>query len=375
MVADGAKIKLLGEQGEDIKVTNITTGNYSFNVLGIIEARYATFEFMDANGIHIENPGLVAPANPSHRFNNCIFRNGASAPSTLLTLNNDQVFIMWDPYFEDTFGNTGSNIRKVNLMGEVTIKSPGGDFAGPEYEEELTDDKANRIIWEDMEVELDLKVLLEGSYNGTNMNTTINNELPLNQPFDTNPLADWYYTGTETLSSIPGNAVDWLYVELRDANSAETATEGDTIAKCAALLLNDGSIVDVDGVSNLQFNVSYDEKLFVDIRSRNHLGVISSTRLIKSAGIFPYDFSSGIGQAYGGPDGHKHLGGGVWGMRSGDANGNGDIEILDINNVWRNQVGFSGYLESDFNLDGQSDNKDKDDYWLPNLGKGSFIPE
>jgi len=51
------------------------------------------------------------------------------------------------------------------------------------------------------------------------------------------------------------------------------------------------------------------------------------------------------------------------------------MQVQDINNVWDVQTGNTDYLESDFNLDTQSDNKDKNDYWWTNLGKGSSIPE
>jgi len=374
MVTDGAKIKLGGQEGEDILVTHISTGTYSFDVSGIIEARHTIFENMDHNGIKVGPLGQVSPDNPDHRFNNCTFRKGAPAPSTLLTLHNDQVFIMWDPIFENTFGNTGSNIRKVVSLGEVTIKSPTGDFAGPEFEEEVNDNKDNRIIWEEMDVELDLKVMLEGSFNSSgSMNTDINNILPLNHPFDSNPLADWYYTGSEYVSPMPADVAEWVLVELRDAANPISAFPGNVVAKQAALLLYDGSIMGVNG-SNMQFSISYDDKLFAVVRTRNHMGVISANRLVKTGGIYPYDFTLGAGQALGGPLGHKLLSGGIWGMVSGDGDGNGQIQLPDKIS-WHNLAGKTGYLEGDFNLNGQVNNQDKNEYWLLNLGKGSFIPE
>lgn len=53
----------------------------------------------------------------------------------------------------------------------------------------------------------------------------------------------------------------------------------------------------------------------------------------------------------------------------------GSVSAADINNVWHVQAGESNYPESDFDMNGQADNRDKDDYWLPNLGEGSFIAE
>jgi hypothetical protein len=43
--------------------------------------------------------------------------------------------------------------------------------------------------------------------------------------------------------------------------------------------------------------------------------------------------------------------------------------------VWETEAGTTGYLDSDYNLDQQSDNKDKDDIWTPNQGKGTQVPD
>ena len=46
-----------------------------------------------------------------------------------------------------------------------------------------------------------------------------------------------------------------------------------------------------------------------------------------------------------------------------------------------NQIGYSdsagtnGYNNSDLNLNTEVDNKDKDDFWVPNLGSESQLPE
>jgi hypothetical protein len=62
-------------------------------------------------------------------------------------------------------------------------------------------------------------------------------------------------------------------------------------------------------------------------------------------------------------------------MMGGDGNRDGSVTITDKTPVWDTQSGTQGYLESDFNLDNQSDNKDKDDVWDPNLGMGSMVPD
>ena len=62
---------------------------------------------------------------------------------------------------------------------------------------------------------LNLKVFLEGPYNGSGtMTTTLNEQglIPKYQPFKAAP---WNYLGTEAAASIPTNVVDWVMIELR----------------------------------------------------------------------------------------------------------------------------------------------------------------
>jgi hypothetical protein len=95
-----------------------------------------------------------------------------------------------------------------------------------------------------------------------------------------------------------------------------------------------------------------------------------------SAGAYTYDYTTGAAQVFGGTAGHKELTPGKWGMRSGDGNGDGSVTITDKTTVWGipGQIGKTGYLPSDFSLDRQTNNKDKNDKWKPNLGTGSQVP-
>lgn len=62
-------------------------------------------------------------------------------------------------------------------------------------------------------------------------------------------------------------------------------------------------------------------------------------------------------------------------MYAGDADANGNIDYSDKSAEWENDAGFAGYAPFDMNLDGQINNIDKNDYWLPNEGEGSQVPE
>jgi C1A family cysteine protease len=220
-------------------------------------------------------------------------------------------------------------------------------------------------------LKLDIKVMLEGPFNGSSMNTDLNN-IPLNQPYNTSP---WNYHGTESVVSIPANVVDWVLVELRDTLQAENANSSTVIARQAAFLLDDGSVVGIDGASTLKFNNKIDQQLFVVVYHRNHLPVMSALPLTKANGIFEYDFSSGIDKSYGGAYGNKHLGSGIYGMIGGDGVQDGTIDDFDILDIWKQQSGEAGYKEGDYNLDKDINNQDKNEIWVPNNGSGSQVPE
>jgi hypothetical protein len=62
-------------------------------------------------------------------------------------------------------------------------------------------------------------------------------------------------------------------------------------------------------------------------------------------------------------------------MLSGDGNGDGSIDIDDKTAEWQMEAGKSGFWMEDYNMDGQVDNRDKDDCWVPNVGYTSAIPK
>jgi len=119
---------------------------------------------------------------------------------------------------------------------------------------------------EPLGIDVSIKVYLEGPYNGTNNNMNVNLILPLISPYSADP---------ETVTSIPfisGNeVVDWVLVELRDKNNSSTVLESQS-----AFILQDGTIVDLDGTNPVHFTLSTDN-YFISIKHRNHLSVMSAT--------------------------------------------------------------------------------------------------
>jgi hypothetical protein len=217
-----------------------------------------------------------------------------------------------------------------------------------------------------------MTVLLQGPHNGSAMVPYLNSILPLAQPYN---VAPWNYNGTESVAIIPNaNVVDWMLIELRDAPTAGQATSGTIISRQAAFILNNGKVVGMDGTSILRFEAPVFYNLYAVVHHRNHISVMSATGLTKTLGIYTYNYSTGAGQAYGGTSAHKQIVPGVWGMFGGDGDKNGTVNLVDESATWQISAGTKGYLGSDYNLDTQSNNQDKDNIWAPNLGAGTQVP-
>ena len=274
------------------------------------------------------------------------------------------------------FHNSPTGLVDVDITGKNELKlivTDGGDGINSDHAD-WANARITSLVDQTQSV-LNLKAFLEGPFNGVNMNTSVNSVLPLSHPFSGNP---WNYEGTESVSSIPGtNIVDWVLIDLRDAASANTATPATSVAMKAAFMRNDGQVVDLNGNPDLSFlHAPVINNLFAVVYTRNHLPVISASPLTNSGGgNYSYDFSSGESKVLGGSNGHKNLGNGIWGMFSGNSNGDYHIDDTDLNVTWKTEAGTSSYILSDHNLDGQSDNKDKDSFWLPNRGKNSYVPQ
>ncbi|MCD4791229.1 MAG: hypothetical protein K8R37_14645, partial [Bacteroidales bacterium] len=198
-------------------------------------------------------------------------------------------------------------------------------------------------------ITVNLTAFLEGPFAGSYMSTFLNmlGFIPLTQPYNTLP---WNYNGTESVASIPNSdIIDWVLIELRETTGdVSTATSSTMIDRQAGFILKDGTIVNTDGSSPLVFNVEITENLYAVVYHRNHLGILSANPLPLSGGVYIYNYTSGVGQVYGGLNGHKELEPGIWGMIGGDGNADGEINNLDKNDIWNQQRGNTGYYSGDF---------------------------
>ncbi|MCE7993641.1 MAG: hypothetical protein HEP71_16775 [Roseivirga sp.] len=222
-------------------------------------------------------------------------------------------------------------------------------------------------------VDLAVTVFLEGAYNGTDLNTSLNPSIPLTQPYSNNG-----HSGGETAGAIPAGAVDWVLVELREAASAATALANTKVGSAAGFLMSDGTIKVTDGTSNLTVSLSGNTgaDFFVVIYHRNHLPIMSANAISESSSVFTVDFSSVSANTYQGLTGLASLSGGRFGMLAGDTDGDGDIDSSDLT-TWRSQNGapFSyNTTNGDFNLDGVVNAVDRNDFQQKNNSKTSQVP-
>jgi hypothetical protein len=198
-----------------------------------------------------------------------------------------------------------------------------------------------------------IKVLLEGAYvaGGDSMSTRLTAVLPRKQPYSGAP---WYYAGTDSVISLPPSVVDWVLVDLRmDTTGASTA------GRHAGFLLNDGTVVDLDGSSPLGFQGVAPGPFYIVVHHRNHLAVMSAGKVPVDSNAVLYDFTTGQNKAYG-VNAMKSLGS-RFGLFVGDANMDGQVTSLDFdlfNPKFRAAV--TGYEVVDWNMDGQVTSLDFD---------------
>jgi hypothetical protein len=237
-------------------------------------------------------------------------------------------------------------------------------------------------------VKVSIKAFLQGDYSSSLSRhkdvsvvwAGVLNANALTQPFNTASFGN--YAGTESVSegfftSTSGtiDIVDWVLLELRSA-----ATPGTVVARKAALIREDGQIVDVDGSSEVSISGVPVGNYYVVVRHRNHLGVRSATAIALSGTASLYDFTTGQGQAFQDvgitTNGAMQNVSGVFVLWGGNGNGNSTVRYTGLNNdagtvlgaLGGNQVGTlsSVYSNADLNFDGTVDftGANSDGGWL-----------
>lgn len=212
------------------------------------------------------------------------------------------------------------------------------------------------------------QVILRGPWNsGTGlMNTNINSILPLSQPYNIGP---FNYTGTESVASIPSTSiVDWVLLEVRKpaVTANANATSSTITGRKAVFLLNNGTIVDLDGSSTPSIPI-YKQGAgnYIVVRHRNHLGVLSNLSYATSSGL-SNDFRTLI-NVYKSPSATSNpvttlSSSSNYGLWAGDAAGTtgaGSVNSTDANAV-KNAIAalLSGYQRTDINMNNSINSSD-----------------
>lgn len=224
-------------------------------------------------------------------------------------------------------------------------------------------------------------IILEGAWNGTNaMNTILEDENLVSAS------APYYgingHAGSESVAnaaSVPDGAVDWVLIELREAGSAAAANNAAKVGSAAGFLMSEGSVKATDGTSNLTVSLSGNTgaDFFVVIYHRNHLPVMSANAISQSGGTYTIDFTSNSANTYQTTSALVSLSGSKFGMPAGDTDNDGHIDGIDLG-IWQTNNGavfnYSSTGVADFNLDGEVNAVDRNDFHQKNTSKTRQVP-
>jgi len=221
---------------------------------------------------------------------------------------------------------------------------------------------------------LGIDLLLEGAYDSGGLMTDLlrsGGYLSTTEPFTSLGFTHFGRGGSETVNASVFNTtgnnaiVDWVFVELRSGVGS-----GSKVATKSALLQKDGDVVDLDGSSNLKIPGFGAGNYYVVVKHRNHLGLMTANTVALSTSLSTIDFTSSASSAIGGALSLRDLGGGYYGLYSGDFDLNGQIQNTDFNSMILT-IGLSGYQQGDLDLNGQVQNSELQSILVPNIGKGT----
>jgi hypothetical protein len=185
------------------------------------------------------------------------------------------------------------------------------------------------------------------------------------------------YTGTESVAngfftSLPATTdiTDWVMIEIKNA-------AGSILARRAALLREDGQIVDMDGTSPVSLQGLASGNYSITVRHRNHLSIRTASlqsftahALGVNSSLASYDFTTAQSKAFQNPAitsnaAMKNVGAGIFAMWGGNANSNTTVrasgpaslnDYTHLTNIVLNgntaTILNNVYSSADMNMDG-----------------------
>lgn len=248
----------------------------------------------------------------------------------------------------DLVENTGNNFGKITFSNGNNIAS-----------------FSQFVIGDTRGVLVSPKVFLQGPYSSGLMGDALRSNalLPTMEPYSgisnfTHKNGGGAETCQASVFNTTGNdaIVDWVFVELRDANAP-----ANVLYTRSALVQRDGDVVDMNGVSPVNFEQAVAGDYYVAVRHRNHLGVMTAAATALTRSTIGIDFTSSATSTYG-TNAQKDLGSGVMGLWAGDATANGIVKYTGSANdraLILSRIGgtdvtnlVNGYYSEDVSMDG-----------------------
>ncbi|WP_273213982.1 beta strand repeat-containing protein [Runella zeae] len=203
-----------------------------------------------------------------------------------------------------TYTNIAYSTGQSPLGETVKDQSQLGNNPDPDFDGDPTNNSVPTPLTIQPPGKLTLlpKVYLQGSlfgvFSGNLMrdDLRVKNLIPRKSPYVAwNPITAADTITSNTVLTVSGQdaIVDWVFVELRDANDSTLVVDSRS-----GLVQRDGDIVEVDGVSPITFNTIVPANYFVSVRHRNHLGVMSQTALPLTQVVSTIDFRSAVTPTY-----------------------------------------------------------------------------
>ncbi|MFZ4543933.1 MAG: hypothetical protein ACOYOA_07780 [Saprospiraceae bacterium] len=307
---------------------------------------------------HAHKYAPTPPVNQEYLTFQIILKYDGRFPFTLnyndvASLNSSSITSNCAAGFENTTGNVGVMYRRLGSRGEI-FDIPTGPLAwSARYPVDKSVSVAGRVYLDHVDATTGLMTVY--------MNSLSN--FPLSDPYAVAPWLSRFphvnsgslaTTTPAVLSSTGPNAiVDWVMIELREGIAGATTIT----ASKPALLQSDGDIVDVDGVSPLNFVGLNPGNYYIAVRHHNHLGFRTNDPIALGNSTTTLNFTDNSTLLNGSfPTYPKGL---VNAMNGGDSNYDGSIDATDTP-TWEVQNGlFDDYTNNaDYNCDGSVDSID-----------------
>lgn len=370
----------VGGTGSDtlkVNMSDISSKNFQF------DGRLVTTS--DKLGISVEEDGKYY----IHKIwtDSCAMGTVLTAYDTVVVHSDDKVVYEFDP-IQYAAGSPQIDITEgLDIsFSEIEIKSPAigtlvGDFYSAadgkvgtdtllyKYQSGGCEIIASRLVYITSGRSIAIKVFLEGPYvaKADTMRAMYEPYFPVAGDKYISPYND-KKTCSKPFPVFDHSVVDWVYVEVWDyppyGMGNGDKERGHLVDSTSALLLSDGTIVDIEGNKYVSFEHLEDNEYYVLIRHRNHLSILSAKPItFSSEKISSIDFTRDIKSAFdkGGNSSTqsplKENNGRLL-MYAGECVADGMVMVSDVIKLlpYLNQ---SGYLTADMNFDGLVSNIDR----------------